>query len=105
MPLAGKFFVCDNSPDDTNECSTYHYGEVLEQINDRVYLISIDNAATAAPIKLELVELDEMTMACPSCGLRHWHFFNTHEDRERFISWRQPPENGIVRLVKPEGNA
>jgi hypothetical protein len=50
---------------------------------------------------MEVVCVEEFSLVCENCGGRHWHFFNSVEDRERWLSWLDRPKHSVVKLVTP----
>jgi hypothetical protein len=41
-----------------------------------------------------------MVEPCPNCGERHWNFFDSAEDRRRWVAWIERPSEPKSKVVE-----
>lgn len=91
--LTGMFFTADD-PD-----GSYGTGQVVRLVEPGVYLIRYDGVETTLP--LELASIDEM-MEVTHEGFKLWRFFDTLEERDKWVEWLDAPSKPrVISLVKP----
>jgi len=91
--LTGMFFTADD-PD-----GSYGTGQVVRLVEPGVYLIRYDGVETTLP--LELASIDEI-MEVTHEGFKLWRFFDTLEERDKWVEWLDAPSKPrVISLVKP----
>jgi hypothetical protein len=91
--LSGMYFTADN-PD-----GTYGSGSVVRPAAPGVYFVRFDGSEAILP--LELASIDEM-LDTNEEGFKLWRFFETVEERDKWIEWLDAPSKPrVVSLVKP----
>lgn len=91
--LAGMYFTLDD-PD-----GSYASGQVIRLAAEGVYLVRFDG--NEVPLPLELVSLGEMLETTEE-GYKLWRFFDTIEERDRWIEWLDTPSKPrVISLVRP----
>lgn len=91
--LAGMYFTLDD-PD-----GSYASGQVIRLAAEGVYLVRFDG--NEVPLPLELVSLGEMLETTEE-EYKLWRFFDTIEERDRWIDWLDTPSKPrVISLVRP----
>ena len=91
--LTGIFFTVDD-PD-----GSYATGQVIRLAAEEVYFVRYDGNEVALP--LELVTMGEMLETTDE-GYKLWRFFDTIEERDKWIEWLDAPSKPrVISLVKP----
>ena len=91
--LTGTYFTLDN-PD-----GSYASGQVIRLAAEGVYLVRFDGNEVTLP--LELVTVGEMLETTEE-EYKLWRFFDTIEEREKWIEWLDAPSKPrVISLVRP----
>lgn len=91
--LTGAYFTVDD------EDGTYGTGQVIRLAAEGVYFIRFDGNEVTLP--LELVSIGEMLEATDQ-GYKLWRFFDTIEERDKWIEWLDAPSKPrVLSLVRP----
>lgn len=91
--LTGMFFTVDD-PD-----GSYGTGQVIRLAAEGIHFVRFDGNEVALP--LELVSLGEM-LETTDDGYKLWRFFDTLEERDKWIEWLDAPSKPrVVTLVRP----
>jgi hypothetical protein len=91
--LAGMLFTVD-APD-----GSYATGKVVRLAAEEIYFVRYDGNEVELP--LELVTMGEMLETTDE-GYKLWRFFDTIEERDKWIEWLDAPSKPrVVSLVKP----
>lgn len=91
--LAGMYFTLDD-PD-----GSYASGQIIRLAAEGVYLVRFDG--NEVPLPLELVSLGEM-LGTTEEEYKLWRFFDTIEERDRWIEWIDTPSKPrVISLVRP----
>ncbi|PTM86663.1 hypothetical protein [Mycoplana dimorpha] len=91
--LTGMYFTLDD-PD-----GTYGTGQVIRLATEGVYFVRFDGNEVTLP--LELVSIGEMLETTDE-EYRLWRFFDTIEDRDKWIEWLDAPSTPrVITLVRP----
>ncbi len=90
--LTGMFFTLD-SPD-----GSYGTGQVIRRAAEGVYFVRFDGNEVTLP--LELVTIGEMLETTEE-EYKLWRFFETAEDREKWMEWLDAPSTPrVLSLVR-----
>ncbi len=91
--LTGRYFTLDD-PDGSYGC-----GQVIRLATEGVYFVRFEGNEVTLP--LELVSIAEMLETTEE-EYRRWRFFDTLEERDRWIEWLDAPSKPrVISLVKP----
>ena len=91
--LTGMYFTVDD-PD-----GSYATGQVVRLADQAVYMVRFDG--NEVPLPLELVALGEMLETTDE-GYKLWRFFETTEERDKWIDWLDAPSKPrVISLVRP----
>ncbi|MEW9613741.1 hypothetical protein AB3G45_07895 [Shinella sp. S4-D37] len=78
---------------------SYGTGQVIRPAADGIYFVRFDGTEVTLP--LELASLGEMLETTDE-GYKLWRFFDTLEERAKWIEWLDAPSKPrVVSLVKP----
>jgi hypothetical protein len=90
--LSGMYFTV--AEDD----GTFAAGQVIRLASDGVYFVRFEGEEVMLP--LELVSVGEMLQSTEEFKI--WRFFDTVEERSKWIEWLEKPEKArILTLVRP----
>lgn len=90
--LTGMYFTVDD-PD-----GSYGTGQVVRLAADGIYFVRFDGNEVVLP--LELASLGEMLETTDE-GYKLWRFFDTLEERDKWIDWLDAPSKPrVISLVK-----
>jgi len=74
-------------------------GQVVRFAAPGVFFVRFDSQV--APMPLELVSIQEM-LEVNREGYKLWHFFDTIDEREKWMAWEDTPSKPrVVSLVRP----
>lgn len=91
--LTGMYFTLDDLD------GSYSTGQVIRPAAETIYFVRYDG--NEVPLPLELVSMGEM-LETTDDGYRLWRFFDTIEDRNKWIDWLDAPSTPrVISLVKP----
>ncbi|KQY23757.1 hypothetical protein [Rhizobium sp. Root482] len=91
--MTGMYFTVDDLD------GSYSTGQVVRLAADSVYFVRFEG--NEVPLPLELVSIGEM-LETTSEGYRLWRFFDTIEERYKWIDWLDTPSKPrVISLVKP----
>jgi len=91
--LSGMYFTVDDLD------GSYGTGQVLRIAVDGVYFVRFDGNEVELP--LELASLAEM-LETTDDGYKLWRFFDTLEERDKWIEWLDAPSKPrVISLVRP----
>jgi hypothetical protein len=91
--LSGMYFTLDDQD------GSYASGQVIRLAAEGVYLVRFDG--NEVPLPLELVSLSEMLETTEE-EFKLWRFFDTIEERDRWIEWLDTPSKPrVISLVRP----
>lgn len=91
--LKGMFFTVDDTD------GSYGTGQVIRLAAEGIYFVRFDGNEVALP--LELASLGEMLETTEE-GYKLWRFFDTIEERDKWIDWLDAPSKPrVVSLVRP----
>lgn len=91
--LSGMYFTLDDRD------GSYASGQVIRLAAEGVYLVRFDG--NVVPLPLELVSLSEMLETTEE-EFKLWRFFDTIEERDRWIEWLDTPSKPrVISLVRP----
>ncbi|MDR6759225.1 hypothetical protein J2Y48_004541 [Mycoplana sp. BE70] len=91
--LTGMYFTLDAAD------GTYGTGQIIRLATDGVYLVRFDGNEVTLP--LELVSIGEMLETTEE-EYRLWRFFDTIEERDKWIEWLDAPSKPrVITLVRP----
>lgn len=91
--LTGMYFTVDD------EDGAYGTGQIIRLAAEGVYFVRFDGNEVTLP--LELATIGEMVEATDQ-GYKLWRFFDTIEERDRWIDWLDAPSKPrVLSLVKP----
>ncbi|ANH06336.1 MULTISPECIES: hypothetical protein [Shinella] len=91
--LTGMYFTVDDLD------GSYGTGQVIRLAAESIYFVRFDGNEVALP--LELVSLGEMLETTEE-GYKLWRFFDTIEERDKWIEWLDAPSKPrVISLVKP----
>jgi hypothetical protein len=91
--LSGMYFTV--AEDD----GTLAAGQVIRLASQAVYFVRFEGDNVALP--LELISVGEMLEPAED-GYKLWHFFETLEERDKWIDWLDKPARArVLSLVRP----
>ena len=91
--LTGMYFTVDDLD------GSYGTGQVVRPAADGVYFVRFDGNEVDLP--LELASLAEM-LETTDDGYKLWRFFDTIEERDKWIEWLDAPSKPrVISLVRP----
>ena len=91
--LTGTYFTLDD-PD-----GSYGTGQVIRLAAEGIYFVRFDGNEVTLP--LELISLGEMLETTDE-EYKIWRFFDTIEEREKWIEWLDAPSKPrVISLVRP----
>lgn len=91
--LTGMYFTLDDAD------GSYGTGQVVRLATEGIYFVRFDGNEVTLP--LELVSVGEMLETTEE-EYRLWRFFDTVEERDKWIEWLDAPSTPrVISLVKP----
>ncbi|MGD9476675.1 hypothetical protein V8U06_03815 [Shinella sp. G-2] len=91
--LTGMYFTVDDLD------GSYGTGQVVRLAADGIYFVRFDGNEVDLP--LELASLGEM-LETTDDGYKLWRFFDTIEERDKWIEWLDAPSKPrVISLVRP----
>jgi hypothetical protein len=91
--LSGMYFTLDELD------GSYGTGQVVRLAAEGIYFVRFDGTEVTLP--LELASLGEMLETTDE-GYKLWRFFDTLEERDRWIEWLDAPSKPrVISLVRP----
>ncbi|MBB3979656.1 hypothetical protein GGQ64_004900 [Rhizobium azooxidifex] len=91
--LTGMYFTLDDAD------GSYGTGQVVRLATEGIYFVRFDGNEVTLP--LELVSVGEMLETTEE-EYRLWRFFDTIEERDKWIEWLDAPSTPrVISLVKP----
>lgn len=91
--LTGMYFTVDD-PD-----GSYGTGQVIRLAAEGIYFVRFDGNEVVLP--LELASIGEMLETTDE-GYKLWRFFDTLEERDKWIEWLDAPSKPrVISLVRP----
>jgi len=90
--LSGMYFTL------AEEDGTFAAGRIIRLASDGVYFVRFEGEEVTLP--MELVSVGEMIQATED--FKVWRFFDTIEERTKWIDWLEKPTKArVLSLVRP----
>jgi hypothetical protein len=91
--LSGIYFTV------AEEDGTFGAGQIIRLASEGVYFVRFEGEEVTLP--MELVSVGEMLQSTED--FKVWRFFDTIEERSKWIEWLEKPEKArILTLVRPK---
>jgi hypothetical protein len=92
--LVGKFVIVDNG-------ESYRTAKIVEDVGGGYFMVSFDNMQNPDSIPPRPMELNSLDQMAGNGVQGTWEFFDTEEDRRRWLDWMDSPSTPkVVKLIK-----